>query len=367
MQTTTITTTNPTQITLSNTIATTIKQWYNTALPTECAAIATLNGKPNGLNGLTPRVAVLAITAHTVKSFDALNGLSANTANDLMSQLSIRTLQSEIARNELAAPTRAAAAETVLNAGLKQKLRTIALMYLGAGTKNYSEADADFLLNACLSCVLDDFKSLSIDEIELAFKYAADTDFKAYGALNVQLLSQVLTAYKTRRNALISAVIDEANKIQSNISHLQTVADKNHAAYVTELAEFRALQVENTKHARFHTCPTHWVKKFVEDGVLVVQPDEKKHIFAEARAHLAYDLLNEAPNLAARKSLAKYLESKGITPIPSGRIIASDVLRMNLAPAFDYKNPADAFPKHTELYYAKKIYFYNLPLANFNQ
>ena len=367
MQTTTITTTNPTQITLSNTIATTIKQWRNNTLPMECAAMRILMKKPNGLDGLSPDTAIVAVTAHTVKSFDALNGLSANTANELMSQLSIRTLQSEIVRNELAAPTRAAAAETVLNAGLKQKLRMIALLYLGAGTKNYSEADADFLLNACLSCVLDDFKSLSIDEIELAFKYAADTDFKAYGALNVQLLSQVLTAYKTRRNALISAVIDEANKIKGNISHLQTVADKNHAAYVSELAEFRALQVENTKHARFHTCPTHWVKKFVEDGVLVVQPDEEKHIFAEARAHLAYDLLNEAPNLAARKSLAKYLESKGITPIPSGRIIASDVLRMNLAPAFDYKNPADAFPKHTELYHAKKIYFYNLPLANFNQ
>jgi len=37
---------------------------------------------------------------------------------------------------------------------------------------------------------------------------------------------------------------------------------------------------------------------------------------------------------------------------------------MNLAPAFDYKSPANAFPKHVELYYAKKIYFYNLPLAN---
>jgi hypothetical protein len=364
MQTTTITTTTPTQITLNNTIATTVKQWYNAALPTECAAIATLISKPNGLKGLNPRVAILAVTAHTIKTFDALSGLHPNTANDLMGQLSIRTLQTEIIRNELGAPNRAAAAATVLNAGLKNKLRQISLLYLGAGTKNYSDADADFLLNACLACVLDDFKTLSIEEIELAFKYAADTDFKAYGALNVQLLSQVLTAYKTRRNALISAVIDEANKIKGNIEHLQTVADKNHAAYVAELAELRALQVENTKHQRFHTCPTHWVKKFLEDGVLIVQPEEKKAIFAEARAHLAYDLLNEAPNLAARKSLAKYIETVGIVPVPSGRIIASDVLRMNLSPAFDYKNCDTAFPKHAEIYYAKKIYFYNLPLAN---
>ena len=355
-------TTTTTQIAISK--ETTIKDWYGIALAMECAALGTLRNTPNGLCGLPPKEALYAVVAKQVTSLDALTGLSRENAQQLMQQMSVRTLRAELQRlgKDAAQASRAAAVTGVLSEGLQKQLKRVAALYIRADTKAYSSEDVDFLLQACENLVNEKFASFSIVEIECAFAHAAEVDFCAYGALNVQLLSQVLQAYQTRRNKALNAVLDQTTKNADNIAFLKTKADKNSDAYVAALEELRALQVRNTTHQTFHSCPHHNAKRFLEEGVFELSAEDKKTLWAEANAQLAYDLLNDAPTINARKALQAYLEQIKVVPVPSGRKVRSDVFKANLSPAFEYSEPAKHFKEFAQNYYAKKMYFCNIQI-----
>jgi len=356
---TTITTTPKTALTVVDT-NTTPNQWYNITMPASVAALSKVAQKPDGFKGLSSKEALLATVAHTV-NVDALNGLAGETARNIMQQLALRTLQTDFQRLESSAPTRANVVATVLNTVLKTKLKHFALMYIRADTKAYSEAERDELLDICEKTIREDFGMLSIAEIERAFAEAAQTpEFSAYGALNVKVVFDVLKPYLKRRNLALSTILDEQKKIEDDIAALQNIAGKNDKAYEEAKAQLLALQKVNKTHKTFHTCPAHYVRRFMSEGLM--HCEDKKAVYAEACAQLAYDLLIVAPTVNARKSLAAFLTQKGITPAHSTQVIDSDVIKQHTKATLDYFKPEAEFKTLSELYYAKKLYLCNIQI-----
>lgn len=348
---------------LAITTATTTKEWYNATLPIACAAM----GKLCQISGALPigkQEALHAVVAYKTTSLAALNGLAPAVAQKLTTQLSIRTLQNEIIANERQNPAQAAAISAALTSGLQDKLRKLSLAYLNAGTDKVSEEDAAFLLSACENLVLTKYAGFSVAELDAAFGYAAaKAEFKAYGCLNVQLLTTVLDSYKKKRQKALLAILAEEEAMQKNVDYLNTVAQKNDAAYEEAVAQLKALQAKNSTHATFHSCPHHYVETFVSLGVISFTHEEKKEIYAEARAQAAYDLANDAPSLAARKALAAFLSSINLVALPSLRPTGSDAVKLALSPSFDYKKiTRESFSKHASTYYAKKLYYSSIDI-----
>jgi hypothetical protein len=364
MQNTTITTTQNTQLSISTT--TTRNQFVKIAFPMQCAAIRTLAAKPNGLCGMSGENTALAVWANQLTNADALAGLLPSVATETMRLMSLRTLKKELAylecKGDPKSQARAVVVGTVLSAGLREKLQSLALLCLNGKTEKYSEQETNHLLQACETFVLSRYAALSLDEIEAAFIDAAANGLKAYGVFNLQVLGDVLGAYKPRRDAALNAVLDQVAKDSQNITHLQTIAAKNSDAYDAALAELRALQAVNKTHQCFHTCPHHYAKRFVEEGIFEVSPNDKKILWAEAQAHLAYDLLNDAPTPNVRKALSAFLLQINVVPTPSKRKVRSDVFRANLSPAFEYSKPETHFKEFAQTYYAKKLYFCNIQI-----
>ena len=348
---------------LAITTATTAKEWYNTTLPIACAAMGKLC-QTSGALPIGKQEALYAVVAYKTTSLATLNGLAPAVAQKLTTQMSIRTLQAEIAANEQQNPARAAAISSGLKSGLQTKLRQLSLTYLNAGTAKLPDEDAAFLLAACENLILTKYAGFSVAELDAAFGHAAaDADFKAYGALNVQLLTTVLDNYKKKRQKALLAILAEEEAMQKNIDFLNTVANKNDAAYEEAVAQLKALQAKNSTHATFHSCPHHYVETFIEKGVIEFTAEEKKEIYAEARAQAAYDLANDAPNIASRKLLAAFLSSINLTALPSLRPTGSDAVKLALAPNFDYKNiTRESFAKHASTYYAKKLYYSSIDI-----
>lgn len=348
---------------LAITTATTAKEWYNATLPIACAAMGKLC-QTSGALPIGKQEALHAVVAYKTTSLAALNGLAPAVAQKLTTQVSIRTLQSEIAANELQNPARARAIGAALTSGLQTKLRQLSLIYLNAGTDKMSEEDSEVLLSACENLVLTKYAGFSVAELDAAFGHAAaNAEFKAYGSLNVQLLTTILNNYKAMRQKALLAILAEEEAMQKNIDFLNTVANKNDAAYEQAVAQLKALQAKNSTHATFHSCPHHYVETFVSLGVISFTPEEKKEIYAEARAQAAYDLANDAPSLSARKALAAFLSSINLVALPSLRPTGSDAVKFALAPNFDYKNiTRESFAKHASTYYAKKLYYSSIDI-----
>ena len=345
-------------------VVTTQSQWANIVLPNHCAALKKLTENQSNIGGLSSKNTMLAVVADSIKSLADLDGLSKETAKSLMEKMSFRSLSNSLLQLEKLQdkPEKVAVVKAVMSSGLRNKLRQLSLLYLRADTKAYSPEDTDFLLQECEKLVNDKFASFSIAEIEAAFFDAADADFQAYGALNIQLLNKVLSSYQNKRNASLMMVLREAKKMQDLADAERDKARKNQIGYEQALAELRQLQIKNNRHNSFHTCPSHFVKRFISESVFQISPEEKKQIWQEASGQIAYDLLNDAPNLAARKSVQAYINLLQITPTPSGRKVGSDIFRANLKPAFDYSNPQKYFKDLAENYYAKKIYFANIEI-----
>ena len=367
MQNITITTTQNTQLSITTT--TTRNQFVKIAFPMQCAAIRTLAAKPNGLCGMSGENTALAVWANQLTNVDALTGLLPSVAKETMRLMSLRTLKKELAylecKGDAKSQSRALAVGTVLSAGLREKLRQISLLYLRADTKGYEPEDLAYLLQACEKLVIDKYASFSIEELQAAFAHAAtDANVKAYGVLNVQLLGEVLSMYKIHRDKALNAVLDQVKSDAQNIAFLEQIADKSDAAYSLAMQEFKALQDKNKLHKSFHTCPHHYVLRFIENEVIKTTQEEKAALLAEAWAHLAHDLLSDTPRnkKGAKDSLMKFLNSKGITPAPSHRAIDSDIIKVHLNNAFDYFNPADDFAKSAKMYLLKKLYFCNIQI-----
>lgn len=242
---------------LAITAATTAKEWYNATLPIACAAMGKLC-QTSGALPIGKQEALNAVVAYKTTSLAALNGLAPAVAQKLTTQLSIRTLQNEIIANERQNPAQAAAISAALTSGLQDKLRKLSLAYLNAGTDKVSEEDAAFLLSACENLVLTKYAGFSVAELDAAFGYAAaKAEFKAYGCLNVQLLTTVLDSYKKKRQKALLAILAEEEAMRKNIDYLNTVAQKNDAAYEEAVAQLKSLQAKNNTHATFHSCPHH--------------------------------------------------------------------------------------------------------------
>lgn len=341
--------------------------WYRKNIPAETQAVQVIRAeKRHLLQGIRPALVNSAVVARQVKSIDTLVGLPPYLSNDIMSQMSIRALQSEFVRIEDDNPDTANSVNVMLTIGLRQLLQDMALLYVRAGTKDFTKEELDVLMSGCERCVLQNFGGLSLTDIKGAFELAAaDSNIKAYGSLNVQFLSQILTAYQTRRNRALSAVLDEAAAIEKAAIQAAQLEQRNEAAYKHALWELRCLQAENTKHEQFHSCPTHFAKRFSEEGIFAeMTKEEKLALYVESMQHLAYDLLKDAPKIRgdkARKSLNAYLQKAQIKPIPSNRLGSDNPFAARGAnKSFNYDKPEEQFKEFAQMYYAKKVYHKNI-------
>lgn len=195
-------------------VVTTQSQWANIVLPNHCAALKKLTENQSNIGGLSSKNTMLAVVADSIKSLADLDGLSKETAKSLMEKMSFRSLSNSLLQLEKLQnkPEKIAVVKAVMSSGLRNKLRQLSLLYLRADTKAYSPDDTDFLLQECEKLVNDKFASFSIAEIEAAFFDAADADFQAYGALNIQLLNKVLSSYQNKRNTSLMMVLREVKK-----------------------------------------------------------------------------------------------------------------------------------------------------------
>lgn len=364
MQNTTIATNQTTQLAINK--ATTRNGFVKIAFPMQCIAIRTLAAKPNGLFGMSGENTALAVWANQLTNVDALAGLLPSVANEAMRLMSLRTLKKELAnlecKGDAQSQARAVVVSSVLSAGLREKLQSLALLCLNGKTEKYSEAETNHLLQACENFIFSKYASLSLDEIEAAFIDAAANGLKVYGVFNLQVLGDVLGAYKPRRDIALNAVLDQIAKDSNNIAYLQTIAEKNNVAYTQALGELEKLREKNTIHQCFHTCPHHYIKRFLADGIIEVTDEAKRDIWREAQQQLAYDLLNDAPPTTCKKALKAYLAAQNIVPLPSLRIVRSDIFKANLSPKFDYSKPETHFKEFAQTYYAKKLYFCNIQI-----
>lgn len=347
----------------------TSEAWHNKFVPSETLALQAIKEKPEKqhlLQGIRPALISSAVVARQIKSLDTLEGLPPYLSNDIMSQMSIRALQTEFIRIEDENPERADSVNVMLTVGLRQLLQDMALLYVRAGTKDYTKEELDTLLAGCERCVLQKFGSLSFADIKAAFECAAaDPKLKAYGSLNVQFLMEVLTAYQTRRNKALAAVLDEAVAIEKAQLEAEQLQQRNEAAYKHALWELRCLQTENTKHERFHSCPAHFAKRFAEEGIFAeMSKDAKLALYVESMQHLAFDLLKDAPKSRgdkARKSLIAYLQKAQIKPICSNRLGSDNPFAARgTNTVFDYYKPEAHFKECAQMYYAKKQYLKNI-------
>jgi len=249
---------------------------------------------------------------------------------------------------------------------LKAMLAKLSLLYIGADVNRLDEADSKFLLKAAADLIKTDFASMSIIEIEEAFKAAsARENLRSYGNLTLQLLQSVLRPYKTARDKALNAILDRQTKLERDAEALRAVADKNDAAFecaVADLGGF-AIAPETCPIKHYKQCPAHFVRRMVEAGVIDFSLETKKEILRRARAYCAADVMAEAPTLNAKKAAAALFAELGVVPY-IGEYVNEGALERSIQKAqssFDYAKPNKAnFDNMVGSYYSKLLYFHSI-------
>lgn len=352
-------TTTPTNA-ITTTTEKTISQWYRDALPPamgEALAIQRRKEAPEigdiGFKGL-----VYAALAHKVTAMDSIAELAKTERANAVAHLSLRTMQRLL--EEERKEGRLVLLREQYDVGVDTLIDQLALAYFGARVQ--ADEDGHILHTAIADAIRRDYGMFSIVEIKEAFATMAKREnLKAYGKMTVQLLHVVLGEYKKARNRALSVLLDKEKQVATNVANLENIAAKNDAALEEAKNELADLAIENTRHASFYTCPHHFVEKMIKGGIIEMELEQKREILAEARQYFAHDIVNDAPNIAARKIANELLAKLNITPKQSPRASGiSDLIKAYSLTKFDY---ADATPKQfadgVAIYYAKMIYFAN--------
>lgn len=355
-------TTQNTQITATP-APTTLREWFSVALPMPMLEAIEMQKKQprTDIGDLPLRAISLAVVAHKVKSLDAVGLLPPPLRPNAISHLSLRTMFELL--EEGISGGRAEILRLQYNVGVDTLVDNLALQYFGARlVSSPQDADGQILRNGIAEAIRRDYAMLSPAEITEAFAVMSkNEDIKAYGKLTVQFLHSILGAYKSARNRALNVMLDKEAAIQNNLTQLEIIA-KNDAAFEAAKSELADLALCNKKHKSFYTCPAHFVRRFVEEGLIEFDAQAKLEFLREAKAYLANDIVVDAPNLTHRKIAIAFVQKLGITQKVSPRDAGtSDLVKsMNIA-GFDYTAPTQKqFNELANDYYAKMLYFQSI-------
>jgi hypothetical protein len=124
----------------------------------------------------------------------------------------------------------------------------------------------------------------------------------AYGALTVEFIEKLLRRYADARRAFLSAYEDVAKEAINPIEKQQQAAEYITNAYKREVAQFQALQNENSIYEFWHQCPHYCFDDMKRDGLLSFTEKEKQEAWrlaAKYTAHKAYRLAGKNKDLTA--------------------------------------------------------------------
>lgn len=220
---------------------------------------------------------------------------------------------------------------------------------------NRGASDSD-IAAACADYVMQKHKTLSPAEINHAFAWAVSREnFNSYGALSVAFLQSILSQYQRARNSFLSAYEEAINKPTP-----ESIERKAQHLYEQALAEFAALQEDNTRYRFFHNCPHHYVTRFIENGVIRVTQSKKKELYRLSLQYAAYYMLNNAEK-QKRPAIKGVVFSKGIEPLIVPNLDLTDkngntMLRL----IFDSRSAetiADELKETATIFYSKLLYW----------
>jgi hypothetical protein len=239
-------------------------------------------------------------------------------------------------------------------------ISTIVKLYFRANLPtDVNEAEA--LIKGIADIVSIEFLQLSVDEILHSFHWALvknATKYQAYGGLSVQLVSQILGDYRSARNKFLSA-LDDAEKLAiAYVEKQKQIPELNEKAYQSELVRVRDLALENSVYSCWSACPEIWVKRLVEDAVIVVPAQQKKALYDKAKT-LAAAYIFKGLKVAQHKLDAREFFAKQDLAFLQGY--------EHLPELYKQKNQPDAgsefeqaFAETAKLFYSKMLYFFCL-------
>jgi hypothetical protein len=207
-----------------------------------------------------------------------------------------------------------------LQAGLKDVLKAVALIYTSATFDKYSQQDEDSILQVMANFVISNYGSLGLDEIRTAFEMAAakktKADLRAWnGKFTIDLLGGVLDAYLNHTNRLIQE-FDRHKAALPPKNYEREIKQKNEetkkqviAAYL-ELKKEYADSLEIDKSKIFY----HWGEILVKAGYITFTKEEKIEIYKEARVLTAQALKREmitTNNSTKKRELKQIIDARG--------------------------------------------------------
>lgn len=219
------------------------------------------------------------------------------------------------------------------------------------------EKEAMELILGIAEIIGANFLQLSVEEITHAFEWALvknPTKYQAYGGLSVQLVTQILTDYRTSRNKYLSALQDAENAVLQEQERAQKIPELNEKAYIDAVKQIQALSLENTAYSCWSACPDFFVERMVKEGIIIVPMEDKKRMHEQAKNLAAAYVFKGLRGVVHRNNAAAFFGGQGL-----GFLQFYD----RLPEVYKQKNSPDsganfeqAHAQTTKLFYSKMLY-----------
>jgi hypothetical protein len=173
--------------------------------------------------------------------------------------------------------------------GLSIVLRYCAEIYCGIKNDDLN----DNVLTESALFIHRNYKSISIEEIKLAFEMGAKNEIDVnmvayYGKFNVSMLGDILTEYIKHRNKAISELEAQHEKNMRGETFMSEVNHKNYVARQEVIEEFKAeLEYRKngiiSKYKTFEDVRIHWAKILIDNNIIKLDTATRKKIYEEAK------------------------------------------------------------------------------------
>lgn len=223
------------------------------------------------------------------------------------------------------------------------------------------EKEAMELFLGIAEIISANFLQLSVEEITHAFEWALvknATKYQAYGGLSVQLVSQILSDYRSARNKFLSA-LDDAEKLAIAYAEKQAkIPELNEKAYQEEVIRVRDLALENSTYSCWSACPEIWVKRLVDDGIIVVPAQDKKRFYDKAKSLAAAYIFRGLKGAQNKTNARNFFAQQNLAFLQEYDNLPELYKQQNQPDAG--ANFEQAFTETAKLFYSKMLYFFCL-------
>jgi hypothetical protein len=173
--------------------------------------------------------------------------------------------------------------------GITLALRFCAEVYCGIKNDDLN----DSVLSECVLFIYRNYKTISVNEIKLAFEMGANNEIDVnmiayYGKFTVSMLGDILSEFSKRRNKLI---IELQNLHQKNLrgeTFVNEVDHKNFVARQEVIKEFKT-ELENVKkglprkYNSYEEIRIHWPKILIDNNIIQLDAETKSKLWEQAK------------------------------------------------------------------------------------